>query len=199
MWFEKQGVFLISDLHLGKENHFRRSGIGVPLAPGEETLRRLDYLFRLYQPGEILVLGDLFHSVYNSSWERFMSFLRARPKLKMSLIHGNHDILHMQKYQSAGIAIKGSEYWMDNLHLTHHPQTEVAEGVFNIAGHLHPSAKLKGRGRQGLRIPCFFFRGNQAILPAFGVFTGTSKIPLKQDDLIYGIVNRKIIPLHERS
>jgi metallophosphoesterase superfamily enzyme len=45
-----------------------------------------------------------------------------------------------------------------------------------LAGHLHPVARISGRGRDSLRLPCFVIDGRQIVLPAFGEFAGGSLV-----------------------
>jgi DNA ligase-associated metallophosphoesterase len=144
-----------------------------------------------------MILGDLFHSIYNSSWDRFINFLRARPAYRFTLVHGNHDILSREKYLEAGIELVGEEYVMGKLLLSHYPKEDLEASQYNMAGHIHPSVRLRGRGRQGLRVPCFLFKERSAVLPAFGAFTGMARVEIKKTDRVYGLVNRRVIPLHE--
>ncbi len=44
-----------------------------------------------------------------------------------------------------------------------------------IAGHLHPGARLVRRGRS-VRRPCFAGDGNRLVMPAFGAFTGSLNV-----------------------
>ncbi len=56
-----------------------------------------------------------------------------------------------------------------NLNFCHEPKTEFKKG--EIAGHLHPAAKIKQRGKT-LRRRCFVSDEARLIMPAFGSFTG---------------------------
>ena len=58
---------------------------------------------------------------------------------------------------------------LGGLFLIHEPQAEPTPG--EIAGHLHPAARVAAYGR-GVRRPCFVTDGRRLILPAFGAFTG---------------------------
>jgi metallophosphoesterase superfamily enzyme len=51
----------------------------------------------------------------------------------------------------------------------HEPEKGGAEG--EIAGHLHPGARIVRRGRS-IRRPCFASDGSRLIMPAFGAYTG---------------------------
>ena len=55
------------------------------------------------------------------------------------------------------------------LRLTHEPEPGDQPG--EVAGHLHPAAKVVAYSR-GVRRPCFITDGRRIVLPAFGAFTG---------------------------
>ena len=66
---------------------------------------------------------------------------------------------------------------------THFPVKEFDQ--FNICGHVHPAVKLRGLGRQYMKLNCFYISDNQLILPAFGTFTGSHILkPNKTDHVI---------------
>jgi metallophosphoesterase superfamily enzyme len=77
--------------------------------------------------------------------------------------------------------------------LTHHPATD--HDAFNICGHVHPGIRLTGKGRQGIKLPCFFMRGRQLIVPAFGSFTGLHMMEVQIDDCLYVIAEQEIIAI----
>lgn len=66
---------------------------------------------------------------------------------------------------------------------------------FLFSGHIHPGVQLKGKGRQKLRLPCFYQGMKQLILPAFGEFTGLYVLPAKDAVTIYPIADKKIFQL----
>ena len=86
-----------------------------------------------------------------------------------------------------------AEILLDGFLLTHHP--EEREGLFNFSGHIHPAVRLKGSGRQSLRLPCFFKSKTQLILPAFGEFTGSHVIKKNSDHEVYAIADSSIIKI----
>jgi metallophosphoesterase superfamily enzyme len=53
--------------------------------------------------------------------------------------------------------------------LVHKPAKRAAPG--EIAGHLHPCAKVSGRGRV-VRRRCFATDGARLVMPAFGAYAG---------------------------
>jgi metallophosphoesterase superfamily enzyme len=82
---------------------------------------------------------------------------------------------------------------VENLLLTHEPLEIVPDGQYNLAGHIHPGARLVGGGKQALTLPCFYFGKRQGILPAFGSFTGLYRVRIKKDDKVYVIADKKVI------
>jgi len=77
--------------------------------------------------------------------------------------------------------------------LTHHPQQRIPEGYYNLAGHVHPAVRLRGFGRQRLRLPCFYFGAQCGILPAFGAFTGLGDLRICEGDRVYVVTAEEVI------
>ncbi len=189
------GVLLLSDLHLGKVNHFRRSGIPVPSRANDANTENLIQLLMRYSPARMVIIGDLFHSHYNSEWEVFGEVVRAFPECRFELVTGNHDILGDHLYARHGITLCSEMELLPGLWLRHDPLTDVEEGSYQICGHLHPAIGLYGKGRQSMRLPCFWFGKTTAVLPAFGAFTGAKTISPRSGDRIFAIAEGKVIPL----
>lgn len=192
IFWRSQNALLLSDLHLGKINHFRRAGIPVPSKANDHNLEVLIDLVRLCNPARIVCLGDLFHSHYNAEWEVFGEVVKYFSPITFELVLGNHDIMGTYQYSRKGIQIHDS-LRIGKFLLTHHPLESVPDGMYNIAGHLHPGVSLRGRGRQAMTLPCFFFGENQAFLPAFGKFTGLARIAPKKEDKVYVVAEEKVL------
>ncbi|MEM9886627.1 MAG: ligase-associated DNA damage response endonuclease PdeM [Bacteroidota bacterium] len=192
LFWEEQRALLIADLHLGKAKHFRKSGIAVPADVGNENWDKLIALLLDFQPERVWFLGDLFHSTYNDAWEELKTLMQQFSSIKFTLIKGNHDILKKQKYLEANLEVI-DELYEAPFWLTHHPQEEVKMGFYNLAGHIHPSVRLEGSGKQRLRLPCFYFGKAQAILPAFGSFTGTARIQAKIGDQVFVVLEDQVL------
>ena len=80
---------------------------------------------------------------------------------------------------------------------THEPlkDNEILNNLFNICGHIHPGIRLKGKARQSLILPCFYFSMHQAILPAYGKFTGNHRILPRTGDKVFVLVDQSVIEL----
>ena len=56
-----------------------------------------------------------------------------------------------------------------------------------IAGHVHPCVRLRDVDGSSLRVPCFVFSDNAALLPAFGSFTGAHPLRPCDGDRIFTV------------
>jgi DNA ligase-associated metallophosphoesterase len=192
IFWKSQDTLLLSDLHLGKINHFRKAGIPVPSKANDHNLEVFIDLIELCKPKRIVCLGDLFHSHYNAEWEVFGEVVKHFSSINFELVLGNHDIMGKYQYHRKGIALHDT-LRIGNFLLTHHPLEEVPEGCYNIAGHIHPGVSLRGKGRQAMTLPCFYFSKRQAYLPAFGKFTGLARIAPGREDKIFIIAENKVM------
>ena len=93
----------------------------------------------------------------------------------MTLVRGNHDLHAGDPPATLALALV-NEPWLPcadaPVLACHHPQAVAGHTV--IAGHLHPTLRLRGPARDTLRAPCFSWGDGQLVLPAFGAFTGTA-------------------------
>jgi DNA ligase-associated metallophosphoesterase len=187
-----QKTVILADWHFGKIGHFRKYGIALPKSSFKESLDKLSYILKEYQLDRILVLGDLFHSDYNLEIDYFKAWRNFNSNYKIDMIKGNHDILEEEEYLNCGIRNLGPEYKEEGLYFVHDPEDGDLT-IPRMCGHLHPGVSLRGKGRQHLRLPCFWFSDTLAVLPAFGTFTGKSKIkPAKKDWIFIPAGNRVI-------
>lgn len=203
MFLPGERTLVIGDLHFGKVNHFRRAGLPVPLAANQKNAERLIDLLNTWKPERVLFLGDLFHSTYNDDWEVVGQIVKHFPGSVFELIRGNHDILSDRQYPRHGINVS-DHVLIHHLLLTHEPmeRSTIPVGQMNIAGHIHPAARLVGKGRQSITMPCFWLSENQLILPAFGTFTGLAVIRPEEHDTVYAIADGRLMELRppaERS
>ncbi|MEO1049354.1 MAG: ligase-associated DNA damage response endonuclease PdeM [Bacteroidota bacterium] len=192
LWSRKS-TLLLADLHLGKVNHFRKSGIAVPEKANDQNTEKLIDILQLTKPERVIFMGDLFHSHYNLEWEVFGQVINHFTEVSFELVQGNHDIMSSYQYDKHRLKLHNKPLVESPFILSHEPMEEIPDDLYNIAGHVHPGVRLLGKGRQGLRLPCFYFSKNQALLPAFGAFTGMYRISPKKEDSVYLIVENSVI------
>ncbi len=191
LYLEEHTLLIISDVHLGKISHFRKYGAAVPAMAIQRNFELLDEIVNFFRPQKICFLGDLFHSHLNCEWVYFEDWV-IKTAVQFTLVSGNHDIISPLRYESLGITVS-PQLVQSGFLLTHYPN-ELSD-LFNISGHVHPAVRLSGSGRQSLRLPCFFKRGNQLILPAFGAFTGTHLMEVESDDEVFAIADASVIKI----
>jgi len=191
---------VVSDLHFGKTGHFRKEGIPVPPSVYKEDLQRLVSQLQFFKPRQLIVVGDMFHSVANKELDWFQKWREDFAGLEIQLVMGNHDILKRQWYIEAGINIIYQQLEIYNFSFVHdinataNPQLPPVANYF-FSGHIHPGIRVNGAGKQSLQFPCFYFTPAFCVLPAFGRFTGLAMVRPAKEDNVFAIVNQSIIQL----
>jgi uncharacterized protein len=195
IWWLQQKTLVLSDLHLGKATHFRKAGIPVPLKVFKKDLECLSHLADTFNPESIFFLGDLFHSEFNNEFDIFRTWMEPYSRIRFELVRGNHDILPAAWYKKAGIKVYPVAAANGPFVFSHDPLQQQDQERYVFSGHLHPGVTLRGSGRQSLSLPCFYFGENQALLPAFGAFTGLYPIRPKKQDSVFVIGEGKVFKI----
>jgi len=192
LWWPQRETLVVSDLHLGKVGHFRKAGIALPQKALSATLGRLDRALAYWNPSRLLVLGDMFHSDYNRELEAFATWRERWQALDMALVPGNHDVLPAGLYTEWKIDVLPVRYREAGICFVHDPAHAVGDEA-HIAGHVHPGVRLRGGGRQSLRLPCFWFGQNRALLPACGAFTGSVALRPKAGERVFAWTGKGVV------
>jgi len=193
IYWQKEKLLMLSDAHLAKDAHFRKHGIAIPNALSDSTLNGLSDIIAAHSPERLLILGDMFHSDWNRGVEKFIAWRKSFASLSVELVEGNHDVLGTEKYIEMGILSHGFSYTIGPFFFIH--EDDGANEKFTFSGHIHPAIKLRGKARQVLRIPCFWWQPKAAVLPAFGAFTGNHSIKAKKKDKVYGIAGDEVMEI----
>jgi uncharacterized protein len=197
VFWEQEKILILSDLHLGKTGHFRKSGIAVPAAVMKEDMQRFVAAIQFYKPLLVLIVGDLFHSVENKEHELFLKWRNDLQHVPILLVKGNHDIVPETWYKNAGIETAEKIWRRNNFLFVHQaedmPKKDLQEVDYFFSGHIHPAISIKGLGKQSLRFPCFYFTNKYAVLPAFGKFTGTYLVTAKKTETAFAIVEDSVL------
>lgn len=186
VYWKRERMLIISDLHLGKAAHFRKSGIQVPSTVGLTDLENLSNLLEKYEADILLITGDMFHNYMNSDVQDFKVWRISQPALRIVLVKGNHDGLSKADYDELGIEVHDDELIIAPFRFMH-DRPEINDQYYTFSGHIHPGITIHGRARQQIRLACFCISENRAVLPAFSVFTGLSMIKPGETDCIYAI------------
>lgn len=168
-WLESDQVLLIADLHLEKGSAFAGKGVFLPPYDTRASLTRLAETMARYQPRCVISLGDSFHDpgasrrIHRDDAAHLAGIVKSVPD--WIWIEGNHDPAPPPEFGGE----VHHELQLGSLILRHEPQPGDQAG--EVAGHLHPCAKVRANGRS-VRRPCFASDGTRLILPSFGAFTG---------------------------
>lgn len=161
-------TLVVSDLHLEKGSAFARRGMMLPPYDTGATLALLEAAVGRYQPQVVISLGDSFHDGLGASHMPglFRDHVRRLGQGRDWIwIAGNHD-----PHAPDGLpGMAADEIYLGGLCFRHEPRRSPEPG--EIAGHLHPSARVVRRGKS-VRRPCFASDGIRLVMPAFGVLTG---------------------------
>ena len=166
LFWEEQSLLVVSDLHLEKGSSFARRGVLLPPYDTAATLALLGVLIARRNPRMVIALGDSFHDsdahnrLSRADSEAIVAMQARRDWIWIS---GNHD----PALPSDIGGIVAEEVAIGPIVFRHEPTGAPGE----IAGHLHPKARVSTRGRSMER-RCFACDGERAVMPAFGAYTG---------------------------
>jgi DNA ligase-associated metallophosphoesterase len=168
LYWPHERLLAVADLHLEKGSAFATRGVLLPPYDTTATLARLAKLIEHYSPALVVALGDSFHDtggparMPDVSRAALAVLQRGRDWLWLA---GNHD---PDPPQGVGGRV-AAELAIGPLTFRHEPSPLGADG--EIAGHLHPSARVAQRGR-GVARRCFAADAKRMVMPAFGAYAG---------------------------
>ena len=166
LFWEEQRLLVVSDLHLEKGSSFALRGVLLPPYDTVATLGRLAAVVARHDPRMVIALGDSFHDrdaharLSDADRDTLTALQAGRDWIWIS---GNHD----PALPSDLGGMVASEVAIGRIAFRHEPTGAFGE----IAGHLHPKARVPTRGRTMER-RCFASDGERAVMPAFGAYAG---------------------------
>lgn len=184
LFWEQERLLVVSDLHLEKGSSFAARDMLLPPYDSIATLARLGAAIARHRPRRVIALGDSFHD--RDAHRRLPPAERETLRVLQARrdwiwISGNHDP------SLPGDDIGGTvadEVTIGPLTFRHEPIGAPGE----IAGHLHPKARISARGH-ALERRCFASDGMRAVMPAFGAYTGGLNIRDAAFAAIFGETN----------
>jgi DNA ligase-associated metallophosphoesterase len=159
---------IVADLHLEKGSFYASRGQMLPPYDSAETLRRVAEEVAILAPDLLVFLGDSFHDrdgdqrLADDDARTLRALARGRT---LVWVTGNHDPIGPRDLPGDTAAT----LTLGGLRLVHEPAPGAEPG--EIAGHLHPCARVKARGAS-VRRRCFVTDGERLILPAFSALAG---------------------------
>jgi uncharacterized protein len=166
LFWEEQRLLVVSDLHLEKGSSFATRGVLLPPYDTAATLSRLGSAITRHNPRMVIALGDSFHDrtaharLATPDRNAITALQRRRDWIWIS---GNHD----PALPSDLGGMVATEVAIGRIAFRHEPTGKIGE----IAGHLHPKARVPTRGRTMER-RCFASDGERVVMPAFGAYAG---------------------------
>ena len=165
----KLGTLIVSDLHFEKGSSYGMRGQMLPPYDTRTTLRRLAAAIDRHAPDTVIALGDSFHDrladqrMDVADVDQLTALVAGTGR--WIWIEGNHDPAPPPQFGGEVL----HTLTLGDLVLRHEPTEGPAPA--EIAGHLHPCARVRGKGRS-VRARCFATDGSRLIMPAFGAYTG---------------------------
>jgi DNA ligase-associated metallophosphoesterase len=194
VFWARTATLLAADLHWGKDAAFRAGSIPVPGGSLIDDLMRLDAALARHPTQRLILLGDLLHareSLASEVIEAVALWRDTWADIEMILVRGNHD-RHVRALPESWRMTEIRGELVEAPFVLRHTPTESDSG-YVLAGHIHPAVELRGKGRQILRVPCFWFGAKTGLLPAFGTFTGLAVVHPKAEDTVIGVIENKLL------
>ena len=166
LYWDEERLLVVSDLHLEKGSSFAVRGILLPPFDTAATLAKLAAVVAHFDPRTVIALGDSFHD--RDAHERLEESDRdAIAALQIGRdwiwLEGNHDPLPPSSLNGS----VATEIVIGPITFRQQPTGAIGE----IAGHLHPKARVATRSR-GIGRRCFAGDAARIVMPSFGAYTG---------------------------
>jgi hypothetical protein len=166
LFWEEQSLLVVSDLHLEKGSSFATRGVLLPPYDTVATLGRLAAVIARHDPRMVIALGDSFHD------RRAHDRLAATDRDALSALQARRDWIWISGNHDPALpsdlgGVVAEQVAIGPIVFRHEPSGASGE----IAGHLHPKARVSTRGRSTER-RCFASDGERAVMPAFGAYAG---------------------------
>jgi len=165
------GTLVLADLHFGKGE---ASSVEFPIGAGDDCVDRLEALLAHFDPDEVVLGGDVFHS-FNSvprvAEDALAEISRAvrSAGARLVVVEGNHDTMLDAAYagdlhDEYELATDGPE----TVVVTHGHEEPDRLADWYVIGHDHPTIEIEGQKR-----PCFlvgegaYRRAGVLVVPPF--------------------------------
>ncbi|MFA6965893.1 ligase-associated DNA damage response endonuclease PdeM [Bosea sp. (in: a-proteobacteria)] len=168
LWLPDERTLVVADLHLEKGSAYAARGIFLPPYDSTATLAALTAAILRHAPLRVIALGDSFHdreAEARISADNLAALRLLQTGRDWIWVTGNHDP-QISRAMGGGTA---DTIALSGVTLRHEP--DASEAGFEIAGHLHPAAKVRMRGR-ALRRRCFALSQKRCVMPAMGAYAG---------------------------
>jgi uncharacterized protein len=146
LFFTKEKILIINDLHIGYEGELHKKGILVPRFQLKEILAKVKAILEYTKPVTVIINGDLKHEfggISNTEWRevlQFIDFLLVRVK-KVLIIKGNHDPIIQPIADKRNVKVV-TEYKIQDTIVVHGDELVETDAKRIIIGHEHPAITI---------------------------------------------------------
>jgi uncharacterized protein len=182
LYWPSEDALIVADLHLEKGSSYAERGQLLPPYDTRATLQRLAEALDRYQAATVIALGDSLHderAIRRIALEDLEILQILQEDREWIWVTGNHDPNISERL---GGTVVG-EIEVEGITLRHMPA--AGDVTHEIAGHMHPAARLSLHG-YSIRRPCFVGNGRRLVLPAFGSYAGGLNILEAAFDPLFG-------------
>ncbi len=192
-WPRTQTLF-IADPHFGKDATFRAHAVPLPQGTTNAELDRLTQALDRTGAQKLIILGDLLHAAKGREQavlDAVTTWREQHADLSIYLVRGNHDRHAGDPPAEWRMTLMDGPTPGPHWVLNHEPLEP--EMGYALVGHLHPAVQLTGKGRQSLKLPCFWFGENCGVLPAFSAFVDHGTIHPRQGDQVFVVTDTQVL------
>jgi DNA ligase-associated metallophosphoesterase len=196
LFWPRTKTLFIADPHFGKDATFRAHAIPLPQGTTHAELDRLTQAIDRTGAQKLIILGDLLHAAKGREpavLNAVTTWREQQAELSIYLVRGNHDRHAGDPPIEWRMALADGPTPGPHWVLNHEPLTP--EEGYALVGHLHPAVQLTGKGRQSLKLPCFWFGAKCGVLPAFSAFVDHGTIRPRRGDQIFVMAENQVLPV----
>ncbi|MEO6446284.1 MAG: ligase-associated DNA damage response endonuclease PdeM [Gemmatimonadaceae bacterium] len=197
LYWPRERMLLIADLHLGKTESLRAGGVALPDGVMAHDLDRLRRALVDTDARRLVILGDLVHDAAALAPGVRAAFAawRASVDASVELVLGNHDRHVAAMPDEWRLQVAGTTLSLGPFRLLH-----AADGrpAYTWSGHVHPMLALRSP-TDALRVPCFHIGAHGGVLPAFSTLTGGAMTRVAPGERAVAVVDGMVIALPTAS
>lgn len=180
-------TLIISDIHLGYEEHLGKQGVLVPRTQFKQIIKRLDWITNEVPVENVVLNGDIKHEFGTISKQEWREVLRLidyfeKKNIKILIVKGNHDTIIgpiARKKQLNEVR----EARHKNILITHGDYIPDKLAPIIIMGHEHPAITLREKAKQE-KFKCFikgkFRKSTLIVQPSLNPLTEGTDVTKEQ-------------------
>ena len=153
IFIKSLNALVIADLHLGIEYAMALKGIYLPAYQFNEIMGIINNYLDLYQPSELIIVGDLKHEFGQKTWQEHKETIRLLENIKdrgihFVLVRGNHDnfikgVLERNNVDFRDPIYVAGQYLFIHGHKPLPENVDLSKIRYVIMGHEHPAILLR--------------------------------------------------------